>query len=71
MTSLHPPDPSAPRHALPELRSRQVNILNVPWGKSRSWPVRGGRVKWRYASGFSSPAALPEGHFQHPDMNRF
>jgi hypothetical protein len=61
------PTPTAPSPDLTRAGSRVEKILNVPtWEKNPSRRVRGGRMKW-YASGFFSPAALLDGHFEHPE----
>lgn len=55
----------------PGPRSRVAKILNAAHhgNKSRSRPARGGRVN-RCASGFVSPAALLNGHFEQSRDNR-
>jgi hypothetical protein len=55
----------------PELRSRLKEILNVPMGRSRTWPAQGwaGEI-YRYVSGFTLATAFLDGLFEHAAGHR-
>lgn len=69
--AISPTQPQAHRDApLPERRFRYAKILNVPMGESRSWLAQGSAANYRYASVFTSPAALLDDLFEHPYILR-
>jgi hypothetical protein len=57
-----PITPARPKLAktrpFPKLRSRVGKVLNVALGETGLGRLRVGRVNYRYASGFTFPAAL-------------
>ena len=67
MASLHSPDPRrAKTRPFPSFVPGLSKPATYRWERaSRGW-FRIGWVNCRYASGFSAPAALPNGHFEHP-----
>jgi hypothetical protein len=55
MATSHPPDPGAPRRAIPDLRSRLKEILNVPERVGLRFLIASGLA----GSHFDHPAHLP------------
>lgn len=70
-TLLHPPCPKrANMRSFPSFVLGSKKSTTYRWERAGLGRLRVGRVRYRYASGFFSPAALLSDLFEHSGINR-